>query len=82
MLNRADECRRRADECRRNAAQVAEDVLPGTYLDLARRWRKMTKEAQQKKLPSNADTAPSSRAGVIRGLGLLGFSWKLLTLFS
>jgi hypothetical protein len=41
MLNRADECRRRADECRRNAAQAADDVLRGTYLDLARRWRMM-----------------------------------------
>ncbi len=41
MLNRADEFRRRAEECRRNAAQVADDVLRGTYLDLARRWRIM-----------------------------------------
>ena len=56
MLNRADECRRRADECRRNAAQGAEDVLPGTYLDLARRWRMMAHQAEtleQKVLGSN-----------------------------
>jgi uncharacterized protein len=45
MLNRADECRQRADECRHNAAQVADDVLRGTYLDLARRWRMMAHQA-------------------------------------
>ena len=56
---RVDECRQRADECRRDAAQlVADDVLRGVYLDLARRWRKMAHQAQQK---SNTDTAPSSR---------------------
>ena len=52
MFNRADECRQRADECRRNAAQVADDVLRGTYLDLARRWRMMAHQAdslEQKK---------------------------------
>ncbi len=38
-LNRADECLQRADECRHSAAQVADDVLRDTYLDLARRWR-------------------------------------------
>jgi hypothetical protein len=46
MLNRADECRQRADECRHNAAQVADDVLRGTYLDLARRWRMMANQAE------------------------------------
>jgi hypothetical protein len=46
MLNRADECRQRADECRRNAAQIADDVLRGTYLDLARRWRMMAHQAE------------------------------------
>jgi hypothetical protein len=46
MLNRADECRKRADECRRNAAQVADDVLRGTYLDLARRWRMLAHKAE------------------------------------
>jgi hypothetical protein len=46
MLNRADECRQRADECRRNAAQVADDVLRDTYLDLARRWRMMAHQAE------------------------------------
>ena len=46
MLNRADECRQRADECRRRAAQVADDVLRVTYLDLARRWRMMAHEAE------------------------------------
>jgi hypothetical protein len=45
MLNRADECWRRADECRRSAAEVADDVLRGTYLDLARRWRMMAQQA-------------------------------------
>jgi hypothetical protein len=45
MLNRVDECRQRADECRRNAAQVADDGLRGTYLDLARRWRMMARQA-------------------------------------
>jgi hypothetical protein len=46
MLNRADECRQRADECRRNAAQVTDDVLRGTYLDLARRWRMMAHQVE------------------------------------
>jgi hypothetical protein len=46
MLNRADEYRQRADECRRNAAQAADDVLRGTYLDLARRWRMMASQAE------------------------------------
>jgi hypothetical protein len=46
MLNRADECRQRADECRHNAAQVADDVLRGTYLDLARRWPMMAHQAE------------------------------------
>jgi len=45
-LNRPDECRQRADECRRSAAQVADDVLRETYLDLARRWRMMAHEAE------------------------------------
>ena len=46
VLNRADECRQRADACRRSAAQVADDVLRVTYLDLARRWRTMAHEAE------------------------------------
>jgi hypothetical protein len=46
ILNRADECRQRADECRRNAAQIADDVLRGTYLDLARRWCRMAHQAE------------------------------------
>ena len=53
MLNHADECRQRADECRRNASQLDDDVLRGAYLDLARRWRKMAHQAQQKELGSN-----------------------------
>jgi len=46
MVNRADEYRQRADECRRNAAQAADDVLRGTYLDLARRWCMMANQAE------------------------------------
>ena len=46
VLNRADECRQRADDCRRGAAQVTDDVLRVTYLDLARRWRIMAHEAE------------------------------------
>jgi hypothetical protein len=60
MLIRVDECRRRADECRRNAAQtIADDVLRGAYLDLARLWREMAHQAQQKEFGSNADIASS-----------------------
>ena len=74
MLNRADEGRQRADECRRSAAQlVADDVLRGVFLDSARLWRKIAWQAQQKKLESNADTAPSSSADEIRGLGWVAF---------
>jgi hypothetical protein len=61
MLNRADECRQRADECRNAAQLVADDVLRGAYLDLARRWRKMAQQAQQKELKSNTATTPPSR---------------------
>jgi hypothetical protein len=46
LLNRADECRQRADECRRNAHSSSDDVLRGTYLDLARRWRTMAHQAE------------------------------------
>ena len=46
MLNRADECRQRADECRNAAQLVADDVLRGAYLDLARRWRTMAHQAE------------------------------------
>jgi hypothetical protein len=45
-LNRADECRKRADECRLNAGQVGDDMLRGTYLDLARRWRVMAHQVE------------------------------------
>jgi hypothetical protein len=63
MLNSVDECRQRADECRRNAARlIADDVLRGAYLDLARLWRKMAHQAQEKEFRSNTDTVPSSRA--------------------
>jgi hypothetical protein len=46
ILNRADECRRRANECRPNAAQAIDDMLRGTNLDLARRWRMMAQQAE------------------------------------
>ncbi len=46
VLNRADECLQRADECRHSAAQAANDALRVTYLDLARRWRMMAREAE------------------------------------
>jgi hypothetical protein len=58
MLNCVDECRQRADECRRNAGQlVGDEVLRGAYLDLARLWRKLAHQAQQKDLGSNSDDA-------------------------
>jgi hypothetical protein len=61
MLNSVDECRQRADECRRNAAQiVTDDVLREAYLDLARLWRKVAHQAQQKEF--GTETAPLSRA--------------------
>ncbi len=46
VLNRADECLQKADECRHSAAQAADDALRVTYLDLARRWRMMAREAE------------------------------------
>jgi len=40
-----------AKECQRNAAEaVADDLLRGAYLDLARLWRKMARQAEQKEL--------------------------------
>jgi len=74
MLNRADECWRRADECRRNAAQVADDVLRGTYLDLARRWRMMAHQAGSREQKEGTkkrgvpDTFACHRACCHRGL--------------
>ena len=72
VLNRADECRQRADECRRGAAQAADDVPRVTYLDLARRWRKMAHEAESlerkamaptKRIPRRASVRPQRFAG-------------------
>jgi len=59
--NRASECRQRADECRRGAAQAADDVLRVTYLDLARRWRKMAHEAESLERKAMAPTKPILR---------------------
>ena len=47
VLNHADDCLQRAVECRYSAAQAADDVLRATYLDLARRWRMMAREAER-----------------------------------
>jgi len=60
ILNGADECRQKADECRRNAAQVADDVLRATYLDLARRWCMMAHQAEslEQKVPRLKTNAP------------------------
>ena len=58
--NRASECRQRADECRHGAAQAADEVLRVTYLDLARRWRKMAHEAEL----LERKATPHSRTGV------------------
>ena len=73
VLNRADECRQRADECRRSAAQlVADDMLRGAYLDLARRWRKMAQKAQQKELgPSYSPAIIRSTARIAQGINKL-----------
>jgi hypothetical protein len=63
MLNRVDECRLRADECQRNAGQlVGDDMVRGAYLDLARFWRKLAHQTQQKELGSNTDAAFSCRS--------------------
>jgi hypothetical protein len=66
QLNRADECRQRADECRRNAAQVADDVLRVTYLDLARRWRMMAHQAEslERKAPEVKINTPHNRSDI------------------
>jgi hypothetical protein len=61
VLNRAAECRQRADECRRGAAQAADDVLRVTYLDLARRWRKMAHEAELLERKAASPTKPIPR---------------------
>jgi hypothetical protein len=74
MLNRADECRQRADECRQNAAQVADDALRGTYLDLARRWRMLAHQAEsleqkkerQKKQADWLKTAKTNLLAIVR----------------
>ena len=66
VLNRADGCRQRADECRRDAAQAADDVLRVTYLDLARRWRKMAHQAEllERKAIGPKTNTSHSRTGV------------------
>jgi hypothetical protein len=60
IVNRAAECRQRADECRREAAQVDDDLLRGAYLDLARRWRMMARQAES--LEQKAETKNRSGA--------------------
>src|SRR6516165_9187976 len=60
VLNPADECRQRADECRRSAAQVTDDVLRVTYLDLARRWRMMAHQAESPERKATSATKPAS----------------------
>ena len=66
MFNRADEYRQRAEECRRNATQVADDVLRGTYLDLARRWRMMAHQAGslEQKAPKVKINTPHNRSDI------------------
>ena len=73
VLNRADECRQRADECRRSAAQVADDVLRVTYLDLARRWRVMAHEAEM--LERKAVGPPKSTPRTAEQVSALGGLW-------
>ena len=72
-LNRPDECRQRADECRRRAAQVADDVLRVTYLDLARRWRVMAHEAEM--LERKAVGPPKSTPRTAKQVSTLGGLW-------
>ena len=69
ILNRAAECRQRADECRREAAQIDDDLLRGAYLDLARRWRMMARQAEsleQKEETKNAGRSGASMATFFR----------------
>ena len=69
ILNRADECRQRADECRREAAQLDDDLLRGAYLDLARRWRMMARQAEpleQKEKTKNAGRSGAFMATFFR----------------
>jgi hypothetical protein len=73
VLNRADECRQRADECRRGAAQVADDVLRVTYLDLARRWRIMAHEAESLERKAMDPTKPIPRTA--EQVSVLSGSW-------
>jgi hypothetical protein len=73
VLNRADECRQRADECRRSAAQVADDALRVTYLDLARRWRMMAHEAES--LERKATDPPKPIPRTAEQVSVLSGSW-------
>ena len=73
VLNRADECRQRADECRRGAAQAADDVLRVTYLDLARRWRKMAHEAESLERKAMAPNETNTRTA--QQVSALSESW-------
>jgi hypothetical protein len=72
-LNSPDECRQRADECRRNAAQVADDVLRVTYLDLARRWRMMAHESEL--LERTAMSPPKSTPRTGEQVSALSVLW-------
>ena len=47
MGERADRCRENAAECKRMAMVVADQTIRSIYLDLAKEWAAMAKDAEE-----------------------------------
>jgi hypothetical protein len=47
MGERTDKCREKAAECKRMAMLVTDDGLRSMYLDLAKQWLRMAKDAEE-----------------------------------
>jgi hypothetical protein len=47
MGERTDKCREKAVECKRMATLVTDDALRSMYLDLAKQWLRMAKDAEE-----------------------------------
>jgi hypothetical protein len=47
MGKRTDKCREKAVECERMATLVTDETIRSVYLDLAKQWLRMAKDAEE-----------------------------------